>query len=166
MSTRPPLPRSIEHDEPGSCTPQEWLRRAGADMTAALEAWTDGKLAEAPAGVAWDVVQLSHGAGWETLRHLRTMQAPLGPILHTSDGVEVLVAVGTATDWDLPDVSVLPAGEVVLLPHPIIIAPNTCHARTWIVAPQHEVVLTDAADLYGAYAAALASLEATHGRRR
>ncbi|WP_245654374.1 hypothetical protein [Streptomyces violens] len=152
--------------EPESFAPLEWLRQTGTDMAAAQEAWADHRLAEAPAGVAWDVVRLTHGVGWETLRHLHTMQAPLGPVLHTSDGVEFLVAVGAADDWDLPDTTVIPAGEIVLLPHPVVIAPNTCHARTWITAPRHDVGLTDAADLYGAYAAALASLDAAYGRRR
>ncbi|MFG2526358.1 hypothetical protein [Streptomyces sp. NPDC048527] len=51
----------------------------------------------------------------------------------------------------------LAVGNMLDVPHPAITAPQTQHARTWIVPPSSSK-LTDGAALYEAYAAARASL--------
>lgn len=137
--------------------PLDWLAGA-APRTDALTAWADGKLVDVPLGVAFDAVRLPLTPGWPTITYLRQMAAAVGPVLHTVAGVEVLVPVGSADGWDLPDCQVRGAGETARFPHPAVVAPHTRNGCTWIAAPRDELVLTDASDLYGAYAAALTSV--------
>ena len=143
--------------------PINWVRACQVGVRDSLTAWEDGRLAELPVGVGWDIVRLPRTEGWETVRQLRCLRAVLGPVLHTRYGVDVLVPAGSATVFDLPDAAVIGAGETVEVPHPSVIAPHTCHARSWIVPPRDLGGLTESADLYGAYAAALASVRG--GRR-
>lgn len=138
--------------------PLDWLVGSGVNDADALTTWADAKLVETRAGHAFDVVEMPRTPGWDAIRHLRAMRAPVGPILHTAAGVLALVRVGSLTGWDLPDSRVLAVDEVIGVPHPSVVAPHTVHARTWVVPPRDELVLTDAADLYGAYAAALVSV--------
>ncbi|WP_261398791.1 hypothetical protein [Streptomyces misionensis] len=91
---------------------------------------------------------------------MRQNGAPVGPAQHTPDGVEVLVSVGSAAEWQLPDAEALTEGTIDV-PHPATVAPSTQQAHTWIVSPQECGPLTDADLLHEAYAAALAS--GSHG---
>lgn len=136
----------------------EWLAGTGVHLDDALTAWADSKLVEVPAGGAFDVVRMSRTPGWDAVRHLRAMGAHVGPILHTYRGVEAFVRVGAVAGWDLPGSRVLDSGEVVNLPHPSAVAPHTVQAHSWVVTPRDGLNLTDGADLYGAYAAALVTL--------
>ncbi|MGW0771999.1 hypothetical protein [Streptomyces sp. NPDC002676] len=81
---------------------------------------------------------------------------PVGPVQHTPDGVEVLVEIGSAARWELPDAEVLTEGYVAV-PHPASTAPRTQQGRSWIVSPQERGPLTDADLLPKAYAAVLAA---------
>lgn len=139
-------------------TPLDWL--AGSKATAAdtLAAWADGKLVDVEVGGAFDVVSMPFTPGWDAIRHLRSMHAVIGPVLHTAHGVDALVKVGDAAGWDLPGASVMPAGTAASFPHPSVVAPHTRNGCSWIVAPRPDPVLTDVSDLYGAYAAALVSV--------
>ncbi|MFJ8855222.1 hypothetical protein [Streptomyces sp. NPDC102437] len=144
----------------------DWVRACGADVGETLRAWQSGQLAELPIGRAWDVVRLPCQEGWEVVRHMDTIESPLGPVLlHTPMGVHFFVAVDAANDWDLPNASVLGPGEVLLVPNPSVVAPHTQDSRTWIVAPRIEPRLADAADLYGAYASAIAVMGSSRGTR-
>ena len=137
--------------------PLEWIRKA-ASVTGALAAWDQGGLAEAEVGKAWDVVRLPRALGWKTLTQMQHNGTPVGPAQHTPDAVEVLVPVGSAAAWHLPDAEVLTEGTIAV-PHPATVAPSTQQAHTWIVSPGQCEPLTDADLLHEAYAAALA---ATH----
>ncbi|MFF3190575.1 hypothetical protein [Streptomyces misionensis] len=133
----------------------DWLRHA-ASVTGALAAWERGGLVEAEVGKNWDVVRLPRPLGWKTLTLMRQNGTPVGPAQHTPDGVEVLVPVGSAAEWQLPDAEVLTEGTIDV-PHPATVAPSTQQAHTWIVSPQECGPLTDADLLHEAYTAALAS---------
>ncbi|MEV5911047.1 hypothetical protein AB0M00_19365 [Streptomyces chartreusis] len=135
----------------------EWLRDA-ASVSGALAAWDQGALAVATVGKAWDVVRMPRALGWKTVTQMRQHGTPVGPAQHTPDGVEVLVPVGSAAEWHLPDAEVLTKGTITV-PHPATIAPRTQMAHSWIVSPQEGGPLTDADLLHEAYAAAIA---ATH----
>ncbi|AZM57635.1 hypothetical protein DMA15_12780 [Streptomyces sp. WAC 01529] len=130
---------------------------SGAPVSETLIAWSQGKLAEIPAGVQWDVVQMERRRGWRTVTALRTAGATIGPVLHSESHIEVLVPLGSAADWDQDGATVLGPGEALLVPHPAVIAPHTQNARSWIVAPKG-AVFTDGAALYEAYAAAGANM--------
>lgn len=138
--------------------PLDWLAGSGASTADALIAWADGKLTDVPAGHAWDVVRMPTTPGWDAIRHLRAMGAEVGPVLHTLRGVEVFVPLGSAADWDLPGATLVAGGEIVGCPHPAVVPPYTRNGASWVVSPRAEPVLTNAADLYGAYAAALVTL--------
>ncbi|RRQ79687.1 hypothetical protein CQW39_09765 [Streptomyces griseofuscus] len=127
-------------------------------VTGALAAWDQGALVDVAVGKGWDVVRLPRALGWRTLDHMRQAGTPVGPAQHTPFGVEVLVPVGSAAEWHLPDTEVLTEGSIAV-PHPATVAPHTQQAHTWIVSPQECGPLTDADLLHEAYAAALA---ATH----
>ncbi|MFF1756113.1 hypothetical protein [Streptomyces sp. NPDC058266] len=148
-------------------TPVGWIKRSGASVGDVLRSWHDGRLATVPAGKAWDVVQLPVEAGSEALRQLKVTGSPLGPILSTPDGFLVLVAVGTASDWNLPSVTVHGDGATVRIPHPVMSSPYEHDGRAWAAGPPRDDrdVLTDADDLYGAYvsAAALLGIEGALG---
>jgi hypothetical protein len=135
----------------------DWVRDA-ASVTGALAVWDQGGLADAEVGKSWDVVRLPRALGWRTIERMRYAGTPVGPVQHTPAGVEVLVPVGSAAEWHLPDSQVLTEGTIAV-PHPATVAPRTQQAHTWIVSPQECGPLTDADLLYEAYAAALA---ATH----
>lgn len=145
--------------------PLDWIGHSGASVADTLITWDRGELAELTTGRAWDIVQFPRPAGWETIRHLRALGILLGPVLHEQHHVDVFVAPGAAADWDLEGAAVMPAGEQISVPHPGIVAPHTMRARTWIVPPRGDGWLTDACDLYGAYAAALATLAQQRGDR-
>lgn len=134
----------------------EWISRVGASVTGALAAWDQGDLVDVPVGTAWDVVRLPRALGWKTVTQMRQAGTPVGPVQHTPGGVEVLVPVGAAERWELPDVEVLTEGALVAVPHPAMVAPHTQRGHTWIVSPQEFGPLTDADLLYEAYAATLA----------
>lgn len=138
--------------------PLDWLAGTGVNVADALSTWADAKLLDVPAGRAFDVVRMPLTPGWDSIRHLRSMGAAVGPILHTLRGVEALVRTGSAAGWDLPGAHVLTADEIVNVPHPSVVAPHTANARSWAVAPRNDPTWTDGADLYGAYAAALVTL--------
>lgn len=173
MTAAEPLPRRTTNDRfphemppdaaPGfqGYAPIEWLRKTNISLSDAQKEWADGKLVEVPAGRAWDVVRLPLIEGWETVRHLRNLHLSSGPIMATYDSVEVLVAVGAPDGWDLPETRVLTSGDTIELPPPIVVAPHTCRAKTWIVAPRDLGHLINAADLYSAYAAAMTSVRST-----
>jgi hypothetical protein len=133
-----------------------WIKSSGASISGTLALWDQGQLAELPAGIGWDVVRMGRHRGWRTVEALRTAGAAVGPILHTSDAVEVLVPRGSADEWDQDGATVLAQGELVAVPPPAYVAPHTLNARSWIVPPRD--VLTDGATLYEAYAAAGATL--------
>jgi hypothetical protein len=135
----------------------EWISRVGASVTGALASWDQGHLVDVPVGTAWDVVRLPRAAGWRTVMRMRQAGTPVGPVQHTPAGVEVLVPVGAAARWELPDVQVLTEGSFVAVPHPAMVAPRTQMGHSWIVSPQEFVPLTDADLLYEAYAATLAT---------
>ncbi|MFI7009954.1 hypothetical protein [Streptomyces sp. NPDC050145] len=147
--------------------PVGWIKRSGASVGDVLRAWHDGRLATVPAGKAWDVVQLPVEAGSEALRQLKSTDAQLGPILSTPDGFLVLVAVGTAADWNLPSVTVHGDGSTLRIPHPVMSGPYEHDGRAWATVPPRDDrdVLTDADALYGAYvsAAALLGIEGALG---
>ena len=138
-------------------TALDWIRDA-TSVTGALAAWDQGALVDAAVGKQWDVVRLPRALGWRTLDRMRLAGTPVGPAQHTPNAVEVLVPVGSAAEWHLPDTEVLTEGSIAV-PHPATVAPSTQHAHTWIVSPQECGPLTDADLLHEAYAAALA---ATH----
>lgn len=138
--------------------PVGWLAGSGTNVADALIAWADAKLIEVKAGGAFDVVRMKHTPGLEAIRHLLTVRAAVGPVLKASYGVDILVPAGHAADWDLPGADALPPGAAVGFPHPAVVSPHECNARSWLVTPRDERALTDGADLYGAYAAALVSL--------
>ncbi|MFD3558238.1 hypothetical protein ACFWVU_01000 [Streptomyces sp. NPDC058686] len=140
----------------------EWIKRTGASVDETLAAWKAGKLAELPVGRAWDVVRIPTFEGWEVVRQLCALRVTLGPVLHTQLGVEVLVPVGSAEDWDCPGSTVLVVGDTIDVPHPAVVPPHTQNARSWISAPRSEPTLTDAADLYGAYLSATATMTRTN----
>lgn len=96
----------------------EWIKRTGASVDETLAAWKDGRLAELPVGRAWDVVRIPTFEGWEVVRQLCALRVALGPVLHTQLGVEVLVPVGSAEDWDCPGSTVLIVGDTIDVPHP------------------------------------------------
>lgn len=133
-------------------TALDWIRNA-TSVTSALIAWDQGELAVATVGRSWDVVRLPRGLGWRTIEQMRQNGQPVGPVQHTLDAVEVLVGVGTATEWELPDAEVLVDGTVAV-PHPATIAPLTQRGHSWLVSPQECGSLTDAGLLYEAFAAA------------
>ncbi|WP_369386479.1 hypothetical protein AB5J72_01915 [Streptomyces sp. CG1] len=135
----------------------DWIRDA-ASVTGALATWDQGGLAEAAVGRSWDVVRLPRALGWKTVTQMRLYGTPVGPVQHTPDGVEVLVPVGSAAEWHLPEAEVFTAGTVAV-PHPATIAPHTQQGHTWIVSPRECGQFTDADLLREAYAAAIA---ATH----
>lgn len=141
----------------------EWIKGTGVGIPQLLMTWGQGKLAEVPSGKAWDAIRMERPQGWRTVRAMRTVGASLGPVLHSESHVYVLVPVGSLADWDQDGASVLGRGEALLVPHPGIVAPCTQHARSWVVPPKG-TTLTDALDLYEAYAAAGASM-AMEGRR-
>lgn len=144
-----------------------WLIRSGADPTTTIATWSAGRTAELPIGVAWDTVRLPQSEGWSAIRHLRTVGAPVGPVLHSTQGVEFLVLPESAGQWDLTGTSIRGRGETLLAPAPSVVAPRTVDAATWLVPPvPGDMELTEAADLYGAYAAAMAALGSTSGRWR
>jgi hypothetical protein len=136
--------------------PVDWIRDSGASVSRTLMQWDQGQLAELPAGIAWDVVRMGRHRGWRTVTALRTATAAVGPVLHTEQHVEVLVPLGSVTDWDQDGATVLGQGEMIALPPPAIVAPHTLNARSWVVPPG--TPLTDGTALYEAYAAAGASL--------
>ncbi|RPE47201.1 hypothetical protein EDD90_10654 [Streptomyces sp. Ag109_O5-1] len=138
-------------------TALDWIRQA-VSVTSALAAWDQDQLVDVAVGKHWDVVRLPRALGWRTVERMRHEGTPVGPVQHTPEGVEVLVPVGSAAEWHLPDTEVLTEGTVAV-PHPAMVAPRTQHAHTWIVSPQECAPLTDANLLHEAYAAALA---ATH----
>ncbi|MEU6510989.1 hypothetical protein [Streptomyces sp. NPDC046942] len=135
----------------------DWIRDA-VNVTGALAEWDQGGLAEAAIGKSWDVVRLPRALGWKTVMQMRLYGTPVGPVQHTPDGVEVLVPVGSAAVWHLPDAEVLTEGTIAV-PHPATVAPHTQQGHTWIVSPRECQPLTDADLLHEAYAAAIA---ATH----
>ncbi|MGW7244424.1 hypothetical protein [Streptomyces sp. NPDC054804] len=135
----------------------DWIKEA-TSVTSAVASWDQGRLVDVTVGKNWDVVRLPRALGWRTVERMRHAGTPVGPVQHTPNGVEVLVPVGSAAEWQLPDTEVLTGGTVAV-PHPATIAPRTQHAHTWIVSPQECAPLTDADLLHEAYAAALA---ATH----
>lgn len=141
-----------------SYAPVEWLTGSGTTVADALIAWADAKLIEVEVGGAFDVVRMQTSAGIGAIGHLRIMGATVGPVLKAPHVVDVLVPRDHAAGWDLPGAYTLDAGTVVAFPHPAVVSPHECNARTWLVTPRHERVLTDGADLYGAYVAALVSL--------
>ncbi|ADI11647.1 hypothetical protein SBI_08529 [Streptomyces bingchenggensis BCW-1] len=147
-------------------SPTQWVQDSGASISAVLLAWEHGKLAELPVGTAWDVVRLEQPAGWEAIRLLQKMGLPLGPVLYAHLAVEIPVPVHAADGWDLHGATVLGAGETLLVPHARIVAPHTQHGRSWIIPPNHQRLLTDPDDLYGAYFAALAKAAEQRGLRR
>jgi hypothetical protein len=134
----------------------DWIRDSGASVSLTLAAWDQGQLADLPAGRGWDVVRMDRSRGWRTVTALRTAGAEIGPVLHTEAHVDVLVPLGSVTDWDLDGATVLPVGELLTVPPPAVVAPRTLRARSWIVPPS--VTLTDAMALYEAYAAASARM--------
>jgi hypothetical protein len=138
-------------------TALDWLRKTDASVTGALAAWDQGELVEVTVGTAWDVVRLPRALGWKTVQTMRHAGTPVGPAQHTPDGVEVLVPVGSAAEWHLPDAEVLAEGALVAVPHPATVAPRTQQGHSWIVSPQENGPLTDADLLHEAYAAALAA---------
>lgn len=139
-------------------TPLNWIRQTGVSATGALAAWDRGDLAELPVGKAWDVVRVQRALGWKAVARLRADEVAVGPVQHTPDGVDVLVPVGSAAAWNLPDTRVLIEGATIAVPHPSIVAPHTLRAHSWIVSPQDCGQLTAADMLYDAYAAVLAAL--------
>lgn len=141
-----------------SFVPLQWLKGTGASIVDALMAWDKGELAVVPAGHGWDVVRMPRPLGWRTVQHLRESGSIVGPVLHNETHVEVLVPTGSVADWDLPGATVVTAGNTILVPHPSIVAPRTQNSRTWIVPPSG-TILTDGNELYGSYAAALATMD-------
>jgi hypothetical protein len=137
-------------------TSLDWIRDA-TSVTGALAAWDQGGLVEAPVGKAWDVVRLPRALGWKTVRQMQQNGTPVGPVQHTPDGVEVLVPVGSAVEWHLPDAKVLDEGTLVAVPHPATVAPLTREGHTWIVSPRECTPLTDADLLQEAYASTRAA---------
>ncbi|OUD02584.1 hypothetical protein [Streptomyces swartbergensis] len=133
-----------------------WIKSSGASVSGTLALWDQGQLAEVPAGIGWDVVRMGRHRGWRTVDALRAAGEPVGPVLVAEPYVEVLVALGSADDWDQDGATVLAAGELVPVPPPAVVAPHTLNARSWIVPPKD--TLTDGAKLYEAYAAAGATL--------
>lgn len=164
--TDTPTPRTPQDDIRGArladgfngFTPLNWIRETGAAPSAALTTWERGDLVELPAGKAWDVVRLPRALGWKTVTQMRHNGTPVGPVQHTPDGIEVLVPVGSAALWILPDAEVLTEGKSVHVPHPEMIAPHTVHGHTWVISPQQCHPLTDADLLHEAYAATLAAM--------
>ncbi|MFI6465651.1 hypothetical protein [Streptomyces sp. NPDC050538] len=136
--------------------PLNWVRDSGASVTATLAQWDQGALAEVPAGAGWDVVRMDRPRGWRTVTALRTAGVAIGPVLHTEEHVDVFVPKGSVEDWDQDGATVLEAGEVLLVPPPVVVAPHTLRARSWIVPPG--TLLTDGTALYEAFAAAGASM--------
>ncbi|MGW2742391.1 hypothetical protein [Streptomyces sp. NPDC001450] len=136
----------------------DWIREVGASVTGALAAWDQGELVDVPVGKAWDVVRMPRALGWKTVTQMRQHGTPVGPVQHTPDGVEVLVKVGSAAEWHLPDAEVLTEGHIAV-PHPATRAPRTQHGHSWIVSPQEGGPFTDADLLHEAYAAALAATQ-------
>ncbi|WP_330349689.1 hypothetical protein [Streptomyces sp. NBC_00582] len=139
-------------------TALDWIRDTETSVTGALAAWDQGELVEVPAGKAWDVVRVPRALGWRTVQQMRQAGTPVGPAQHTPDAVEVLVPVGSAARWELPDAEVLTEGARVAVPHPATVAPRTQMGHTWIVSPQEGGPLTEADLLHEAYAAALATV--------
>ncbi|MCX5562700.1 hypothetical protein [Streptomyces sp. NBC_00038] len=129
----------------------------GGSIDAALTMWGRGDLAELPVGTAWDVVRMPRALGWKAVQQMRRSDITVGPAQHSPNGVDVLVPVGSAAAWDLPDSQVLTADALVRVPHPSFVAPRTQRGHTWIVSPQDCGPLTDADMLHEAYAAALAA---------
>lgn len=140
---------------PDQPTALDWISRVGASVTAALATWDQGELVEVPVGTAWDVVRLPRALGWKAVQQMRRNNVTVGPAQHSPNGVDVLVPVGSAAAWDLPDTQVLTTDDLVRVPHPSFVAPRTQRGHTWIVSPQDCSPLTDADLLHEAYAAAL-----------
>lgn len=133
-----------------------WIASSGASVSGTLALWDQGQLAELPAGIGWDVVRMGRHRGWRTVEALRTAGAHVGPVLVAEPFVEVFVPLGSVADWDQDGATIVAVGELVPVPPPVVVAPHTLHARSWIVPPQD--TLTDGAKLYEAYAAAGATL--------
>ncbi|SDL43376.1 hypothetical protein [Streptomyces indicus] len=141
--------------------PISWIKRSGAIASEVLLAWQDGKLAEVPAGNAWDAVRLPPGTGSAAFQQLRASGSPLGPVLKTPDAFVFLVPVGAASDWNLPGVSVLGRGETLRVPHPVMTGPHERDGCSWHHALRDDDALTDADDLYGAYIGAASFMDGT-----
>lgn len=137
--------------------PTEWIKGTGARIAAVLKAWGEGELAEVPAGRAWDVVRMELTRGTRTVSALHTAGATVGPVVRGVSHVDVLVPAGSVKGWDQDGATILDAGELLLVPHPAVVAPRTQRARSWIVPPG-AAGLTDGTALYEAYAAASASM--------
>ncbi|MGW7248802.1 hypothetical protein [Streptomyces decoyicus] len=146
--------------------PVDWVRLAGASVSETLMVWECGELARLPVGIGWDVVRMPAPAGWKAVQQLQHLRVAVGPVLLAQDSVEFLLPVQSVEDWYLPEARVLARGEHIEAPHPVIVAPRTQNAHSWIVPPQVDLVLTDDADLYAAHGCALAMLEETKDTAR
>jgi hypothetical protein len=122
-------------------------------------AWSRGELGEVPTGIAWDVVRLPAAAACETVRQLRAVTAPVGPVLAGPLGVEFIVDLGSADGWEAPGWEAVRGGTLILMPAPTFIEPYHVGDRTWVVALSAASPLTEGADLHGAYLAARARTE-------
>ncbi|WP_026328022.1 hypothetical protein [Streptomyces sulphureus] len=158
-----PVPGTVTHE---ASLPIDWIGSAKGSVSDSLMAWANGRLAELPVGLGWDVMRLPGPEGWETVRQVSVQQAALGPVLHTRCGVEFFVPPRSASAGDLPRAVLLGEGETVEVPPPDVVAPRTFRARTWIVPPRCPGGLTEARTLYAAYAAAVAKVRAVRERPR
>ncbi len=130
-----------------------WLQGCGALLREVLAEWDRGALAPVPVGRAWDVVRAQKHLGWRTVQRLQTLGVDVGPVLLTETHMGFLVPVGTAASWKAPATGVLTDGDFMSAPDPAVQAPLTTRRRTWVVAPDSYVSLTDPAALREAYLA-------------
>lgn len=138
--------------------PLAWSKNTGARVLEALRAWDPGELAAVPVGRSWDVLRMERSHGWRTVEALRTAGADIGPVLHSpGTHIDVLVPIGSLNGWDQRGAAPLPLNDMLLVPHPAVVSPETVRGRSWLIPPMGST-LTDGCALYEAYASAGASV--------
>jgi hypothetical protein len=140
-----------------------WLTATGR-LDQILTAWGRGHLAEAPAGVGFDVLQVPGPLALYTVRQLQEAERRVGPVLLGPMGGEFIIEPGSAPA--VPRSYLLRPGALVLLPPPNVRVPHQVAARGWLVPPCHETgaplcaEVTPGGVLLEPYLAAVAHAEA------
>lgn len=137
-----------------------WALEAGADRAALEAGWKIPTVVGVPVGATWDVVRITSGLGWTALARLRSISAPIGPVLETPvrGTIEVVVPTGTAAAWPaIPGTRAVARG-VLWCPPPhvtFVSRSRTLGGRCWIVPPGMGTDAADADMLCEAVAASL-----------
>jgi hypothetical protein len=148
-----------------------WITATGR-LDQVLTAWSRGHLAEAPAGLGFDVLQTPGPVARDTVRRMREAGRRVGPVILSPAGAEFILEPGSAARWSAPRSTALRPGALVLLPPPAVCVPDMVAARGWLVPPCHPETgaplcaeVTPGGALMGPYLAAVAHAEAEEAAR-